>query len=254
MFFGEREPKISIRSVHHLAWERRDVDIPPKTSFAISYRAEGESRLCYQGELISAARGDIFYFPKGASYHIEAGRERLWSVLFDAEGDMPDTIMKITPANRSFIESLFSDMYKVWSGRECGYYARTMSYFYRIIAEIERESEAVSERRTYLKLKPALSRIYSGYMSPELSVAQLARDIGVSETYVRRIFKDELGARPLDFINGVRVSYAKEYLESGLYSVEAAAESAGFSDAKYFATVFKRIAGMSPSEYVKAHS
>lgn len=253
MFFGLDDPVVRLQSAHLLAWTRRDTHIPPKRSFALSYRAEGESRFYYGDEVIDVSSGDILYFPKGAGYRLEAGRERLWGINFETDCPMPDRIIKFSVKNRAFFEAAFSELYRVWIGRESGYNARALSYFYRIIAEIERESDAESRGGAYLRLKPALSMIYSGYMDPSLSVAALAEHIGVSETYFRRIFEREMGERPLDFINRLRISYAKEHLESGFYNVESAAETCGFRDAKYFATVFRRIEGMTPSEYMKRH-
>ena len=90
-------------------------------------------------------------------------------------------------------------------------------------------------------------------MNPELSVASMAEHIGVSETYFRRIFERIMGERPLDFLNKLRISYASEHLESGFYNIESIAEMCGFRDAKYFSTVFRRIRGVSPSEYIKTH-
>lgn len=251
MIFGTQDVTIRIQSVHFLSWQRRDVDIPPKRSFALSYRATGDSRFYYGEQVIGASDGDILYFPKGAGYHLDAGYERLWGINFEADGDMPHGIIKLAAKKRAFFEDAFSELYRVWSGRESGYYARAMSYFYRILSELERESEEERRGGTYLKLKPALSMIYSGYMDPSLSVSTLAERIEVSDTYFRRIFEAEMGERPLEFINKLRIEYAKEHLESGFYNVESVAEMCGFRDAKYFSTVFRRITGMSPSEYVK---
>ena len=253
MFFGMDDPLVRIQSVHLLSWSRRDVDIPPKRSFALSYRAIGDSRFHYRGEVIDVRDGDVLYFPKGAGYHLDAGRERLWGINFETDGEMPDGIIKFSVKKRAFFETAFSELYRVWTERESGYYARAMSYFYRILAELERESDEERKGGTYMRLKPALALIYSGYMDPSLSVSALAEHIGTSDTYFRRIFESEMGRRPLDFINDLRISYAKEHLESGFYNVESVAEMCGFRDAKYFATVFRRIVGMSPSEYVKRH-
>lgn len=253
MFFGAQDNALRLSSVHLLSWQRRDVDIPPKRTFALSYRVAGESRFYYGGEVIEVGAGDILYFPKGAGYHLEAGRELLYGINFEAEGDMPSGILKLSVKKRPFFESAFSEMHRVWLGRESGYYARAMSYFYRILSEIERESAEEKRGRAYARLRPALAAMYSGYMDPELSVAALAEGIGVSDTYFRRIFEAEIGERPLEFLNGLRVGYAKEHLESGFYTVEQIAEMCGFRDAKYFATVFRRMTGLSPSEYAKSH-
>ena len=254
MFFGNNNFTVRLLSVHLLSWSRRDVIIPPKKSFALSYREAGESQFIFEDRTVEVSDGDILYFPKGCGYRLDAGRERLYSVNFEAEGELPDRLLKFTAKNRAFFETAFSELYRIWTGRESGYYARATSYFYRIISQIVKESEEERlDDPAYARLRPALAYIHSGYMDPELSVSSVAAHIGVSDTYLRRIFERCLCERPLDYINRLRISYAVEYLESGFYNVESVAAMCGFRESKYFSTVFKRIKGVTPSEYIKRH-
>ena len=54
-----------------------------------------------------------------------------------------------------------------------------------------------------------------------------------------------------EYLRGVRVRKAKEYLEYTQKSVAAVAEAVGYEDEKYFSRVFKKATGMSPGEYRK---
>lgn len=253
MFFGNDDFSVKILSAHLLTWNKREVAIPPKKTFALSYRALGDCRFFTEDGELYATTGEVMYFPKGVGYKISAGKEKLYSVNFEVAGEMPDRILKLPIKNTAFFETAFFELYRAWSAKESGYYARAVSYFYRIISEIVREREVSSYGKGYMRLKPAISLIYSSFSDPSLSVSSLASHIGVSDTYFRRLFVREMGERPLDFINRLRISSAVEYLESGFYTIENVAELCGFSDAKYFATVFKRYHGTSPSEYIKRH-
>ncbi len=253
MFFGGSEFTVKILSVHLLKWDKRNVNIPPKRSFAISYREVGDCEFIMDGEVTRGESGDIFYFPKGIGYKITAGRERLYGINFEYTGEIPQKILKLKVKKHAFFATAFSEIYRIWTSKESGYYARALSYFYRIISEIVRESEEEERTPVYERIKPALTRIYEGYGDPELSVGSLAAYIGVSDTYFRRAFEATLGKRPREFINELRISYAKEYLESGFYNIEKVSEMCGFRDTKYFSTVFKKYTGMSPSQYIKTH-
>ena len=251
MFFGNGDFNIRLVSVHLLTWGHRSVIIPPKKTFALSYRELGDSRFIFEDCEYRALSGDVLYFPKGCGYRLEAGAEKLYSVNFEAEGNVPEGLLQFSVKNRPFFETAFSELYRIWTGRERGYYARATSYFYRIIAELVKEGEEVGRDGAFLKLQPAVSKIYSDYSKAELSVSGLAEYIGVSETYFRRIFTKYMGEGPLAFITRVRVGYAAEHLEGGFYNVESVAEMCGFNDAKYFSTVFKRVKGVSPSDYMR---
>ena len=61
-------------------------------------------------------------------------------------------------------------------------------------------------------------------------------------------FADLVGRTPIKEIHRVRIGRAKELLRTGK-TVEEAADEMHFSSSKYFATLFRRITGVTPSEF-----
>lgn len=228
--------------------------IPPKRTFDLSFRELGSARFEHESGAFEAATGDVFYFPRGCSYHVTAEKERLYIINFHAEGKLADRIIKFTPKNYARMASEFAEIHRVWTRRESGYYLRALSIFYKILSDIERECAEESELPAYRRLRPALARMNSEYVNPDLSIAELAESIGVSETYFRRIFEKCVGEKPLQYLNRLRIDHARELLQSGFYNVESVAEMCGFRDAKYFSTVFRRVRGICPSAYKKKYS
>ncbi|MBR6086195.1 MAG: helix-turn-helix domain-containing protein [Spirochaetales bacterium] len=80
-----------------------------------------------------------------------------------------------------------------------------------------------------------------------LSRWQIAEDVHVSEDYLTRVFKKELGLAPWDYLNRYRVWLAGTLLRNTGMSVYDVAEATGFQDQAYFCRVFKKIRGYSPS-------
>ena len=80
-----------------------------------------------------------------------------------------------------------------------------------------------------------------------LSRWQIADEVHVSEDYLTRIFKKELGLSPWDYLNRYRVWLAGTLLRNTGMSVNDVAEATGFQDQAYFCRVFKKIRGYSPS-------
>lgn len=78
----------------------------------------------------------------------------------------------------------------------------------------------------------------------------LARRLQVSKAHLIRKFTKETGISPGKYIIRVRVEYAKLLLRGEGNSIAYVAEAAGFANANYFAKVFRRELGMSPSEYI----
>ena len=76
---------------------------------------------------------------------------------------------------------------------------------------------------------------------------QIADEVHVSEDYLTRIFKKELGLSPWDYLNRYRVWLACTLLKNTGMSVNEVAEATGFQDQAYFCRVFKKIRGYRPS-------
>jgi len=82
----------------------------------------------------------------------------------------------------------------------------------------------------------------------KLSIDSIAKLAYVSKSNFFKMFKDELGTSPNDFILQERISKAKELLASQI-SIKETAFQTGFSDTNYFSRVFKQLEGITPKNY-----
>lgn len=82
-----------------------------------------------------------------------------------------------------------------------------------------------------------------------LRVSDLARIAGLSESQFQQRFKQEVGISPADYVLRRKVEAAKSLLDSGRLSVTQIAMELGFSTSQYFATVFKRYTGRTPTTF-----
>lgn len=82
----------------------------------------------------------------------------------------------------------------------------------------------------------------------KLSIESIAKLAYVSKSNFFKMFKDELGTSPNDFILQERISKAKELLATQ-NSIKETAYQTGFSDTNYFTRVFKQLEGITPKNY-----
>jgi len=85
--------------------------------------------------------------------------------------------------------------------------------------------------------------------SKDISLGDIAESVNMSPNYLCVMFKQEMGKSVFDYVAETRISVARQLLmrsENKIYDVAAAA---GFSDAKYFSRVFRRMTGLAPTEY-----
>ncbi len=86
------------------------------------------------------------------------------------------------------------------------------------------------------------------HATSQLTRWQLAESVNVSEDYLTRIFRKEIGLSPWDYLNRYRIYLASEMLRQEAMSVNEVAYRTGFQDQAYFCRVFKKIKGMTPGK------
>jgi len=82
-----------------------------------------------------------------------------------------------------------------------------------------------------------------------LTVQDIARRFYLHPNYLSSLFKRELGVNFTKFLNDIRMGHARRLLANSRLTVSDVAERAGYKDYFYFARMFKRHAGMTPTEY-----
>lgn len=86
------------------------------------------------------------------------------------------------------------------------------------------------------------------HLDEEVSIEQLAREACLSVSRFKEKFKAQMGLPPREFINSQKIRAAEALLQEG-HAVTDVAMALSFSSSNYFAVVFKRHTGMTPSEY-----
>ena len=94
------------------------------------------------------------------------------------------------------------------------------------------------------------------YSNKNLKVSDLAALLGIAEKDLSSHIHEEFGVSFSDYINQFRVEKVKKLLrdeEQEQYTLLAIAENAGFSSKSSFNAVFKKLTGLTPSQYKKQH-
>ncbi len=88
----------------------------------------------------------------------------------------------------------------------------------------------------------------------KLSIEGVAENLGVSNSYLSRKFKEETSQTFLEMLHKYRLQKAIELLEEGFYRVYEISDKVGFGEYKNFCAIFKKYTGMAPTEFVKNKS
>lgn len=107
-----------------------------------------------------------------------------------------------------------------------------------------------SLRQTYTDyVQKALDFIAHQYALPTLSLNMIADIIHVSDSYLSRCFKTEVGVGLSEYISRFRIDRAKVMLAVEQKSIKTVAQSVGFDNYTYFFRIFKKHTGMTPKEF-----
>jgi AraC-like DNA-binding protein len=83
------------------------------------------------------------------------------------------------------------------------------------------------------------------------TLEQLAEVSGLSVSSFKRVFKEVAGIPPHAYILRKRIDRAQNLLRKGECSVTDIAFECGFPSSQYFATVFKRVTGLTPNDVLR---
>lgn len=141
-----------------------------------------------------------------------------------------------------------------------------MLYRCSLDGEMQKNGVARSLYGAYLQLVMSLVRkredgmisslhndLMNNLWNARFDLSEEIKEIGYTEDYVRRLFRDRYGKTPLQFLLSERIEYAKKLLDiyGRQMSIKEIAEMCGFSDPLYFSRMFKRAEGKSPAAFTE---
>jgi AraC family transcriptional regulator len=89
----------------------------------------------------------------------------------------------------------------------------------------------------------------AAHLDQDLSLADLARTAGMSAHHFAVLFRQRMGTSPHRYVVEQRLKHAKRLLRDHARSILEVALLSGFESQSHFGRVFRRVVGMTPSEY-----
>jgi AraC-like DNA-binding protein len=81
------------------------------------------------------------------------------------------------------------------------------------------------------------------------TLAELAREVGISRAGLARRFRDLVGEPPMTFLVGWRIALAADLLLEPGATLASVAHQVGYGSAFALSTAFRRVRGISPQHY-----
>ncbi len=94
----------------------------------------------------------------------------------------------------------------------------------------------------------------ANHLSEQIDIQAIASEMGMSYTWLRRMFRKNTGMAPAQYLQQLRIHSSMYFLRNSSLPVKNIALDCGFSTSEYFCTVFQEAVGMSPGAYRNAHA
>lgn len=113
---------------------------------------------------------------------------------------------------------------------------------------ITMDEEKLEPVRMKAVQKVILDYINNNY-ERDISLQDVAKELNYADAYFCKLFKQCFDMNFISYLSNFRVEKAKQLLEDITINVKEISDRVGYRDSNYFAKIFKRIVGVTPSDY-----
>jgi len=214
-----------------------------RSSYGLSLCASGKITYTMNGKTYISHQRNAVLLPQGGTYTLFGDAEGLFPVInFECKNFNCNEIMVFKLENpQAFLKSFEALKNLFLSNKN---HLKIYSGFYELLNKIYYEN---LEKHT--PLDSAIQFIDKNIQNSALSNTCIAKQIGISEVYLRKLFLSYYHITPKQYVLDIRIRKAKQLLCDTPFSVTAIAEECGFSSVYHFCRAFKNKTGMAPTEY-----
>lgn len=233
---------------------------------------EGHMMYSVNGERIELSKGDAI-FVNSARMHYGYWEEKekceFLCVVFGLEmlDAVPNHILAKLTGNSSpaylkiehkdiqtnVVRNGLKALYEVCSDRVLGYELKVLS----LCSEIAYGTFTLFDRAAHtnpndikgLTAIHAMTGFIQGHYTEKLTLADIAAAGSVCRSRCCELFKIYTGKSPIDHLNEYRISKSMDMLKAADMNVTEIAERCGFHSSSYYAEVFRKMIGVSPTEF-----
>jgi AraC-like DNA-binding protein len=234
--------------------------------YLLHYIQSGVGSYTCQGTTYQLGAGDSFLIEPGKLISYVADERDPWHYRWLAfEGGQAAHLLEATglsshqpivhTGGKRHIQVIYHQIQAAFQTRAAHVGLKTVGYLHLLLAEYAQALQPKQQSSPPLTgtgeqiARQALHYLSTQYAEP-ITIELMAEAFGYNRAYLSALFKKHTGLAPATFLLRLRIDKARLLLrERRELTIEQIASSVGFHDPLYFSKQFKRLYGMSPTDY-----
>ena len=222
--------------------------------YVFEYVVKGHGTVIHDSDVFYPHAGDAFILHKGSNHIYYPDEHALWDKLwFNIDGVLVDKLLEAYGlCDKALIKnvdkSLFQDMIDISKMKldTSEIIKKCEVKCFEIIRELH-HAISISEIRN--KTAHKIKRVLDNSIYTQQDLNSISETLQLSVPQIIRVFKEEYNKTPHSYLIEKRIMTAAILLKSTKVPVNRIATQLKFTDQQYFANVFRRSEGVTPSEY-----
>ncbi len=212
---------------------------------------QGDGCFDLDGATVRFSIGSLLFVFPGENLLLTQGNDAAYTYV-DFSGLRAETLLQRFGINREnrFFEG-FGGMIPFWKENLLRASPDTLDLAAESVI-LHTLSRMKSEKPTQNEIITSILQIVeNNFKDPGLSIIAVGKELSYHPKYLSHIFKKEMGVGFSEYLRNKRINYARTLFDHGIDSIKNVALLSGFNDPLYFSSVFKRVTGISPKQYLQ---
>lgn len=226
----------------------KKMSITDRKCFCFTMALSGEIVYMHNGVEIHSDCNHVLFIPSGATYNWICTQTGEFTVLNFSLTDMiPYNLIQSIPITSvSNILVDHRELEYLWANKPVNYEIRSKMIFYRMLLHI---SDAVPKNKYDPIIENAIKIMQKEHSDPLFTIKSLAERLKISEGYFRKMFKNNTGKSPIEYLMQIRINSSIQMLLQTNNTIAQISLACGYNNQYYYSNVFNKMMGVSPAAY-----
>lgn len=232
-----------------------------RSGYMIHYVLDGKGIYRVNGKTYHLTKDQGFLIEPNTLIYYEADADNPWQYTWigfngtKAKDYLKRTTLSLNnpvlsfPENSNLLDSMNSivSSSKTTSNRNLIILSKLYEFLY-LLCENFPNHEVITTDRPKNYVEDALLFIHQNY-ADNIAIKDIANHICIDRSYLHRLFKKFLNKSPQEYLLSLRIEKAASLITDSQLRISDISRSVGYADPLLFSKTFKKIKGLSPSEF-----